>query len=63
MSIVDNINELKEVGLYSYCDYNYRDIEINFNVNEPNNYKLEISNKELTKMKGFTKLGLLLKAW
>lgn len=61
MSIAKDIKDLKEVGLYSYCDDENGNIEVTFHIDTPGNYKLLITEKDLKSMNRFSKLVKMLK--
>lgn len=50
MSLPNSIVNLKDVGLYSYSVERNGDIELNFKINKPGNYKLIITEKEIKRM-------------
>ena len=56
MSLPDGIANLKDIGLYSYSVERNGDIELNFKVSEPGNYKLIIDQKEIKRMGNTSKM-------
>ena len=50
MSLPDAIDNLKDIGLYSYSVERNGDIELNFKVRELGSYKLTITEKEIKRM-------------
>ena len=60
MAIINDLSNVKDIGLYGYCDDGKGNIEINFRIDEAGNYKLIISEKDLNSMNRFSKLGKIL---
>lgn len=56
MSLPDAIDNLKDIGLYSYSVERNGDIELNFKVSETGNYKLTITEKEIKRMVDASKM-------
>lgn len=50
MAIPKNINNLKDIEIYTYNENEKGNIEINFNIKDPGDHKLEISNDTLKSM-------------
>lgn len=61
MSVADNINNLKEIGLYGFNSDGESNIEITFHIEEPGDYKLMIKEKELNSMKRWSGMDKLKK--
>ena len=60
MAIANDLSNVKDIGLYGYCDDRKGNIEINFRIDKIGNYKLTISEKDLKTMNRFSKLGKML---
>lgn len=60
MALVDDLSNVNEIDLYSYCDDSKGNIEVNFRVDKEGNYKLIITEKDLKSMLGFSRLGKLI---
>ena len=56
MSLPNSIGDLKNVGLYSYSVERNEDIDLNFKISEPGNYKLIIDQKEIKQMSDTSKM-------
>lgn len=56
MSLPNAIDNLKDIGLYSYSVERNGDIELNFKISEPGNYKLVIDEKEIKRMEDTSKM-------
>lgn len=50
MGLPNSIGNLKDVGLYSYGVERNGDIELNFKIDEPGDYKLIITAKDINRM-------------
>lgn len=50
----------KKVDFYSYCDDKNGNIEVNFNIDGTDNYRLVITEKDLRSMLSLSNLGKLL---
>lgn len=55
MSLPNAIDNLKDIGLYSYSVERNGDIELNFKISEPGNYKLVIDENEIKRMEDTSK--------
>ena len=60
MALVKNINNLKSVNVFSFCEDGKGNIEINFNIEEAGDYKLEISKDDLKSMTLLSKMSEML---
>lgn len=56
MALPNSIDNLKDIGLYSYGARKNGDIELNFKIDEPGDYKLIITAKEISRMKGTSEM-------
>ncbi len=56
MALPNSTNNLKNIGLYSYGAEKNGDIELNFKINEPGDYKLTITAKEINRMKSTSEM-------
>lgn len=52
--------DYKKVDFYSYCDDKNGNIEVNFNINGTDNYRIIITEKDLRSMISLSNLGKLL---
>ena len=60
MALAKNINNLKSVNVFSFCEDCKGNIEINFNIDEAGDYKLEISKDDLKSMVLLSKMSEML---
>ena len=51
MSLPNGLENLIDIGIYCYSADRNGNIELNFKVEEPGNYKLVITEKEIKRMK------------
>jgi len=56
MSLPSGIDNLRDVGLYSYSVIKNGDIELNFKIDEPGNYTITITAKEISRMKNASEM-------
>ena len=57
MALAKNINNLKDVGIFSFCDDDKGNIEIHFNVDHAGDYKIKLTQADLQAMQLITKLN------
>ena len=55
--IVNDLNKLKDIEFYSYCDDGKGNIEIMFRISDEEQYRLIITEKDLKSMLMFSRLG------
>lgn len=55
--IVNDLDKLKDIEFYSYCDDRKGNIEIMFRISDEEQYRLVVTEKDLKSMLRFSKLG------
>ncbi len=60
MAIPIGFKNIKEVGIYCFSDDNEGNIDVSFNIKEPGDYTLKITEKELRSMQRFSDIGKML---